>query len=118
MNSANAASKAEQLGLKTSAGGLTYLLSNEYGNPGVAQGVGIRIYDNSGSPMNLLPSRTTGTGNAGGWYGFKEVTQLESSNASSESYRGHFTASLEKLSGETVTAGAVYAQAQIIVSFQ
>ncbi|WP_045423082.1 fimbrial usher protein StbD [Vibrio jasicida] len=118
VNSANAVSKAEQLGLKTSTGGLTYLLSNEYGNPGVAQGVGIRIYDNSGSPMNLLPSRTTGTGNAGGWYGFKEVTQLESSNASSESYRGHFTASLEKLNGETITAGVVYAQVQIIVSFQ
>ncbi|MGR5161170.1 fimbrial usher protein StbD [Vibrio owensii] len=117
-NSANAVSQAELLGLKTTGGGLTYLLSNDYGNAGVAEGVGIKIYDDSGTAMNFLPSPTTGTGNSGGWYGFKEVTQLESTGTSLETYRGHFTASLEKISGETATPGTVYAQAQIIVTFQ
>ncbi|CAE6964580.1 Fimbrial protein [Vibrio sp. B1ASS3] len=117
-NSANAVSQAELLGLKTTGGGLTYLLSNYYGNAGVAEGVGIKIYDDSGTAMNFLPSPTTGTGNSGGWYGFKEVTPLESTDTSLETYRGHFTASLEKISGETATPGTVYAQAQIIVTFQ
>lgn len=104
-NSANAVSQAELLGLKTTGGGLTYLLSNYYGNAGVAEGVGIKIYDDSGTAMNFLPSPTTGTGNSGGWYGFKEVTPLESTDTSLETYRGHFTASLEKISGETATRG-------------
>lgn len=117
-SSANAVNQAQLLGLTTGSGGLTHLLSNNYGSPGVAQGVGIKISDSAGNPLNLLPNRVTGTGNLGGWYGFKEITHLESSDATSESYRGNFTASLEKLNGETVTAGVVYAQAQIIVSFQ
>ncbi len=44
-------------------------------NPGVASGVGIRIYNDAGTPINLLPDRIkTGTGNARGWYGYKDLT--------------------------------------------
>ena len=48
------------------------LLDTHYGEKGVASGVGIRIYDERGAPLNLLPDKTsTGTGNARGWYGYK-----------------------------------------------
>ncbi|MDV7104492.1 fimbrial usher protein StbD [Vibrio sp. TH_r3] len=117
-NSSNAISKAQTLGLTSTGGGLTYLLSNNYGEPGIAQGVGIRIYDSNNRAMQLLPSLLTGTGNSGGWYGYQELTQLAATEVDHNIYRGNFSASLEKLPGETITAGRVYGQVQIIVSFQ
>ncbi|MBZ3661256.1 fimbrial protein [Salmonella enterica subsp. enterica serovar Kentucky] len=85
---------------------------------GVASGVGIRIYNDAGTPINLLPDRIkTGTGNARGWYGYKDLTTRVSSG-SVETYSGDFTASLEAIGGQTVTAGSVNAQLQAVVSFQ
>ncbi|UJL40517.1 fimbrial protein [Salmonella enterica subsp. enterica serovar Kentucky] len=105
-------------GLTTSAGGLSWLLDTHYGEPGVASGVGIRIYNDAGTPINLLPDRIkTGTGNARGWYGYKDLTTRVSSG-SVETYSGDFTASLEAIGGQTVTAGSVNAQLQAVVSFQ
>ncbi|HZS79855.1 MAG TPA: fimbrial protein, partial [Herbaspirillum sp.] len=48
--------KAMELGLVSSMGGVTHLLSNNYGvDPAIATGVGIRIRDaGSGQPMNFL----------------------------------------------------------------
>lgn len=91
---------------------------HHYGEPGVASGVGIRIYNDAGTPINLLPDRIkTGTGNARGWYGYKDLTTRVSSG-SVETYSGDFTASLEAIGGQTVTAGSVNAQLQAVVSFQ
>ncbi|EBT4152251.1 fimbrial protein, partial [Salmonella enterica subsp. enterica] len=40
------------------------------------------------------------------------------SSCSVETYSGDFTASLEAIAGQTVTAGSVNAQLQAVVSFQ
>lgn len=118
VNQPTAVSAAQALGLVTSGGGLTWLLDNRYGSNGVASGVGIRIYNRSGAAINLLPDRTsTGTGNTRGWYAYQDLTSLVSSDTVN-TYSGDFTASLEALSGQTVTAGTVNAQLQVVVSFQ
>ena len=118
VNQANAVSQARNLGLVTSGGGLTWLLDTRYGSSGIASGVGIKIYDSNNVALNLLPDRTsTGTGNNRGWYAYKDLTSLVSSG-SSQIYSGDFTASLEALSGQPITAGTVDAQLQVVVSFQ
>ncbi|MFA1282944.1 fimbrial usher protein StbD [Citrobacter telavivensis] len=120
VNNLTAANAANQLGLKTGSGAWTWLLDNHYGASGVASGVGIRIYSEKlgGSAINLLPNLTaTATGNAGGWYGYADLTS-KTSSGSTEFYNGEFTASLEAIPGEAITAGSVYAQLQVVVSFQ
>jgi type 1 fimbria pilin len=118
VNQANAVMKATQLGLTTSGGGLTWLLDNQYGSSGVASGVGIKIYNRHGAAINLLPDlNSMGIGNARGWYAYTDLTSLTSSDTSNL-YSGDFTASLEALSGQTITPGTVNAQLQVVVSFQ
>lgn len=117
---ATALSQASTLGLQASAGGISYLLDDNYGASGVASGVGIRIYSSAGQALNLLSSSaTTGTGSAAGWYGFADLmSETGTTDAGGTSYAGTFTASLEQLPGLTAQAGSVNAQAQIIVSLQ
>lgn len=118
VNQPVAVSAAQSLGLVTSGGGLTWLLDSQYGNSGVASGVGIKILNSSGAELNLLPDRSvTGTGNTRGWYAYQDLTSLTSSGAVN-TYTGDFTASLEAISGQTVTPGTVNAQLQVVVSFQ
>ncbi|MRG34118.1 fimbrial usher protein StbD [Enterobacter cancerogenus] len=118
VNNATAVSAATTLGL-TSTSGLTHLLDTNYGSSGVASGVGIRIYDQNGSPMNLLSSQTMGTGNSGGWYSYADIMNNEGESTSGlTTYTGSFVAAIEAISGETVTAGTINAQLQVIVSFQ
>lgn len=118
VNQSTAVTAATTLGL-TSTSGLTHLLDTNYGSSGVASGVGIRIYDESGNALNLLSSKTATTGNAGGWYAYKDLTTSQGDSTDGvTTYTGNFTASLEAISGETVTAGTVNAQLQVVVSFQ
>jgi type 1 fimbria pilin len=118
VNQSTAVTAATTLGL-TSTSGLTHLLDTNYGSSGVASGVGIRIYDESGNALNLLSSKTATTGNAGGWYAYKDLTTSQGDSTDGvTTYTGNFTASLEAISGETVTAGSVNAQLQVVVSFQ
>lgn len=120
INNATAARAANELGLTTGAGAYTWLLDNNYGTNGVASGVGIRIYSDklAGQPLNLLPALSAiGTGHDGGWYGYQELTDSISSDTT-DLYSGNFTASLEAITNETVTSGSVYAQLQVVVSFQ
>jgi hypothetical protein len=52
--------------------------------------VGIKIYNASGSAINLLPNlASTGTGNTRGWYAYTDLTSLVSSG-SSNIYSGDF----------------------------
>jgi len=115
-----ALSQASTLGLQTSAGGISYLLDDNYGATGVASGVGIRIYSSAGTALNLLSSSTTtGTGSAAGWYGFADLmSESGTTTSGGTAYAGTFTASLEQLPGLSAQAGSVNAQAQIIVSLQ
>ncbi|MBJ3815372.1 fimbrial usher protein StbD [Shimwellia pseudoproteus] len=114
VSDANAASKAASLGL-TNGSAYTWLLSNDYGNSGVASGVGIRIYNDQlgGNAMDLAPS-TTISGSANGWYALDDVATLTTSDGK-DIFNASFTASLEKIQGQSITPGSVYAQAQIIV---
>lgn len=117
VNQSNAVTQARNLGLTTAGGGLTWLLDSHYGSSAAAAGVGIKIYD-SHKVLNLLPDRTlTGTGNGRGWYAYKDLTSQISSGGS-DIYSGDFTASLEAISEQTITAGTVNAQLQVVVSFQ
>lgn len=118
VNQSNAVTQARNLGLTTAGGGLTWLLDTHYGSSAAASGVGIKIYDSHNMALNLLPDRTvTGTGNSRGWYAYKDLTSQISSGGA-DIYSGDFTASLEALSGQTITAGTVNAQLQVVVSFQ
>ena len=79
----------------------------------------IYCYDESGNALNLLSSKTATTGNTGGWYAYKDLTTSQGDSTDGiTTYTGNFTASLEAISGETVTAGSVNAQLQVVVSFQ
>jgi len=119
VNQPSAVTAATNLGLQTTSGGITHLLDTNYGSEGVASGVGIRIYGESGNVLNLLPSKTTRTGNAGGWYAYKDLTTSQGDSTDGvTTYTGNFTASLEAISGQTATAGTVNAQLQVVVSFQ
>jgi len=120
VNQANAVSKAQSLGLVTSGGGLTWLLDTSYGSgTGEASGVGIQLLDSNGNLLNLLPAQSSfGRGNSYGWYGFKDLLSLSGAGSGSEIYTGDFTAELGAITGQTVTAGSVNAQLQVVVSFQ
>lgn len=118
VNQASAVRQANNLGLVNSGGGLTWLLDTNYGSGGVASGVGIKIYDKTGTPINLLPEQgSKGSGNIRGWYAYKDLTSLVSSDYA-EIYSGDFTASLEAISGQNVSSGTVNAQLQVVISFQ
>ncbi|PHZ30747.1 fimbrial protein [Yersinia mollaretii] len=110
--------KAQALGLMNGSGGISHLVSDNYGAPGMASGVGIRIYRNN-NPIYLLSKNVTQTGNNGGWYGiFQGAQQQTGSVTGGNSYTENFRAELSKISGQTVTAGAVNAHAQVVIRVQ
>ncbi|CNE45478.1 putative fimbrial usher protein StbD [Yersinia nurmii] len=114
---ANAA-QAQALGLMNGSGGISHLVSDNYGASGTASGVGIRIYRNN-NPINLLSKNVTLTGNSGGWYGiFDGAQQTTGSVTGGNSYTENFRAELGKISGQTVTPGAVNAHAQVVIRVQ
>ncbi|WP_408004427.1 fimbrial protein [Pseudomonas schmalbachii] len=123
--SAGALAAAPGLGLQNVSGGLTYLLSDRYGQPGMANGVGIRILRN-GSPINLLPDENSSTGaataNQKGWYGVLAGAQQKTATMSGiDHYTETFSATLEKLQSGTqpeVTPGKVEATAQVVIRVQ
>ncbi|ELW1649006.1 fimbrial usher protein StbD [Enterobacter oligotrophicus] len=120
VNQANAVSKAQSLGLVTAGGALTWLLDTHYGRgTGEASGIGIKILDSKGSALNLLPAKSSfGGGNGSGWYGFEDLLLFSGTGSGSDIYTGDFTAELGGIPGQTVTAGSVNAQLQVVVSFQ
>ncbi|PKH22184.1 fimbrial protein [Enterobacterales bacterium CwR94] len=114
----NAVAAAKKLRL-ISGSGLTHLLDSNYGSPGVASGVGIRIYDEKGKALTLLASKATATGNAAGWYAYKDITTDQGDSEDGIStFKGNFTASLEVINGQKATAGSIDSQLQVVVSFQ
>jgi len=129
--SPGAYSAAEQLGfVDKNNNSVAYLLSDQYGQPGIAKGVGIELYEGSWSGTRRFvgqPGRV-GIGHPGGreagWYsimwGVKDgdVVPLPSGD-----YRVplQFTAKLRRLpepAGETVTPGKVSATATVLVKVQ
>lgn len=109
---------ATTLGLTNANGGVSHLLSDNYGNAGIAKGVGIRIYRNN-SPIYLLSKSATLTGNNSGWYGiYQGAQQLVGAVSGGNAYSETFRAELGKLTGQTVTPGLVQAHAQVVIRVQ
>lgn len=119
VTSANAVTQATNMNLTSDAYGLTYLLDSNYGNSGVASGVGIQISDQNNRNLILIGTKKKATGNAGGWYAYKDITTSQNDAASNIiTYTGSFTATLKAIPSQTQTAGTVNAQLQVIVEFQ
>ncbi|WP_315808985.1 MULTISPECIES: fimbrial protein [Pseudomonas] len=122
--SAGALAASSGLGLVNASGGLSYLVSDRYGEPGMAQGVGIRLLRN-GSAMNLLASEDSANGSnaeARGWYPVIGNASNKTGEVGGISqYSETFRARLEKLSlgsMPTVTPGRVEATAQVVIRVQ
>ncbi|APG20674.1 hypothetical protein Y71_27000 [Kosakonia radicincitans DSM 16656] len=117
---------AELLNLVNPLGGVSHLLSDRYGYPGIATGVGIQIANASdGVPRNLLgwywcSLSDCRFGNSSGWYSVRDgATQISNGGASGLSeYIVHFNAFLTRLPGQTVTPGKVDASAYVVVKVQ
>ncbi|GAA0491700.1 MULTISPECIES: fimbrial protein [Tatumella] len=117
---------AQNLGLVNSSGGVSYLLSDGYGtDSSIATGVGIALSNTtSGTAMNFLgwgacTSTACPSGNAVGWYSVLDGATSSGSAASGyTSYNTVLTATLEKIPGQTVTAGKVSAKAYVWVRVQ
>ncbi|MBG7025786.1 fimbrial protein [Pseudomonas aeruginosa] len=112
------------LGLVNASGGLSYLLSDRYGQPGMAQGVGIRLL-RDGSAMNLLANEDSAMGSnaeARGWYPvIGGASNLAGEVGGVSQYSETFRARLEKLalgSMPGVTPGRVEATAQVVIRVQ
>lgn len=115
--------QAQKLGLVNAAGGVSYLLSDNYGNSNIASGVGIRLEDSSGSTLNFVgwsgcQDNCTSAVNAG-WYPVLSNASATGSAASGyTSYVRDYMAILEKLPGQTPVAGRVEATAYVLVKVQ
>ncbi|MGO4744192.1 fimbrial protein [Serratia quinivorans] len=117
---------AQQLGLVNANGGVSHLLSSGYGSDtSVATGVGIALSNaNNGTPMNFVgwarcSSGKCSQGNAAGWYPVLDGTSGGgSTTAGFTHYTTQLSATLERLPGQTVTAGKVDAKAYVWVKVQ
>lgn len=113
--------EATSLGFGTSGGGVTYLLSDNYGvDPSVAKGVGIQISRTNGTVMNMLGSLNGAVlgGNTAGWYPVLDDAKAGGTANGMTSYTKTLNATLKALPGQTVTAGKVSASAQVIIQVQ
>lgn len=122
--SSGALAASSSLGLINAQGGLAYLLSDRYGQAGMAQGVGIRVL-RGGAPINLLANEDSANGSdaAGrGWYPVVSNTaNLTGTINGIGQYTETFRARLEKLSigtMPTVRPGRVEATAQVVIRVQ
>ncbi|CQJ56088.1 fimbrial protein [Yersinia rohdei] len=116
--------KAQGLGLVNAAGGVSYLLSDNYGTDSrIATGVGISLSDSSGAAMNFVGwggcVKDCASTASAGWYPVLTGANANGSNAAGyNSYSHDFTATLKKLPNGTPTAGKVDATAYVLVKIQ
>lgn len=117
-------SAASTLGLVNGSGGVTHLLSDNYFGENMAKGVGITLQNAQGKRMNFVGqpgtvSLTTPGGENAGWYPVLEAANTAGSTmAGYTHYSSTFLATLQKLDGQTVTPGKVYATAYVLVKIQ
>lgn len=122
--SPGAYSAASTLGLVNGSGGVTHLLSDDYFGENMAKGVGITLQNAHGKRMNFVGqpgtvSLTTPGGENAGWYPALEAANNTGSTAAGYThYSSTFLATLQKLDGQTVTPGKVYATAYVLVKIQ
>lgn len=125
--SSGAYSAASKLGLVNSSNGVSTLLSDNYADTTTAaQGVGITIAYTAAPTVALTllgpttdPLNTSYMGASAGWYPvLNNAVSQGSSKSSYTNYAYNFTATLKKLSGQTVTAGKVRSTVTVMVKIQ
>ena len=85
---------------------VTWLLDTQYGAPGRARGVGVRVY-RAGNPVNFMAVSTVGSGSEGGWMPvIGSNTQQNGSRDGINYYSESFEARLASFGADTLTAGA------------
>ncbi|WP_336293637.1 fimbrial protein [Cronobacter dublinensis] len=109
-------------GLVNTSGGVSYLLSDNYGKDGYAKGVGIRLSDSkglqryfvgwSGCDSNCTDNPDTGI------YPLTQNASIAEQDNNHTVYTTTFNASLEKIPGMDVTPGKVLATGYVIVRIQ
>ncbi|VDZ59951.1 putative fimbrial usher protein StbD [Citrobacter freundii] len=86
---------------------VTWLLDTQYGAPGRARGVGVRVY-RAGSPVNFMAVSTVGSGSEGGWMPvIGSNTQQNGSQDGINYYSESFEARLASFGADTLTAGGL-----------
>ncbi|MFL1552221.1 fimbrial protein [Pseudomonas sp. D47] len=117
--------QAKKLGLVTSDGAVTYLLSTGYGSDSsIATGVGIRLRHNAtGSAMNFVGESVTpvglaGSRGAGGWYPIRDGDLISGTGTGASIYAQSITAILSALPGMRARSGKVDAMAIVRVRVQ
>lgn len=122
--SSGAFSAAQALGLVNASGGVSMLVSDNYGIANMATGVGITLQNSLGTPMIFVGqpgtvSLTTPGGNAAGWYPvLAGASPTGSVTSGYTQYQQIYTATLKQIPGQTVTPGKVYATAYVLVKMQ
>lgn len=114
-----AAAKQENL-IVASGSGVTHLLSDGYGSmPNIARGVGVRLYQNNGQPLNfILLLSSAAQSSTYGWYPALSNAVFMGESNGMKSYSTTIKASLERLPGKTATAGKFDASIQAIIQVQ
>ncbi|KPC53806.1 fimbrial protein [Amantichitinum ursilacus] len=93
-----------------------FLLSDGYGSAAdIATGVGIRLSDTRGRPLQLLASDAVG---GSGWYPVLDDAVQQENLGATRRYRRSFTATLMRLPGQTPQAGRVRTRAYVLVKVQ
>jgi hypothetical protein len=106
-------------GLTTGGSGATFLLSDDYGQPGVAGGVGVALAQADGTPLNFLGNdQITGGGAAAGWYPVLQGASSVGAAGGVTSYTKRLNATLTKIPGRSVTPGRLNARAQVVIRIQ
>jgi len=106
-------------GLTTGGSGATFLLSDDYGQPGVAGGVGVALALANGTPLNFLGNdQITGGGAAAGWYPGLQGASSVGAAGGVTSYTKRLNATLTKIPGRSVTPGRLNARAQVVIRIQ
>lgn len=106
-------------GLTTGGSGVTFLLSDDYGQAGVAGGVGVALTQADGTPLNFLGNdQVTGGGTAAGWYPVLQSASSTGVTGGITSYTKRLNATLTKIPGRSVTPGRLNARAQVVIRIQ
>lgn len=122
--SEGALSAAQDLGLVNSSSGVLALLSDHYGDDGIAKGVGIYLSNaNTNEDMIFVGAQHANAGEASGWYPVLsgvDHQDIASSKAGYSYYIHTFTATLKKLEevDEKVEPGRVKSTAYVLVRVQ
>jgi len=121
--STGALAAAQTLGLVNSAGGVDYLLSDQYGSDGIAGGVGISLYGSDHQRRYFLGAGASGfnhpKGPQAGWNpAIQGAVAIGSSSPGYGNWRIDYSAILERLPGVPVTPGKIHATANVLVKVQ